>query len=78
MKTEIIKLGPLDGSHVLVLRRHSPFSQDQIGRVLDLLIERSEELGLDGVPMIVTLTPGESLELLDEDAMREAGWVRAS
>lgn len=74
------KFGPLGGGDVLVLRGVHGIGDE----LAQELVRIARERGLAGspwaseyVPLIVTLADDSaSIEHLDEDEMRDAGWVR--
>lgn len=64
---DTVRIAPTD---VVILRDYSGSPED-LQRLADELHEAT------GVRLVVNLARGESLESLDEDAMRKRGWVRA-
>lgn len=81
-------LGPVDGRHVLVFRNVEFMEKPEPDETFEVIMEHFVEVArgrgiTDGpaaphVPLVVQLTDDVgSVSLLDDDAMREAGWVRA-
>lgn len=65
---------PLKNPVVVILRgknMHPEFGRVFTEQLQPLLEGREDEV------LIVTAKPGYSIEVLDEEAMRELGWVRA-
>lgn len=76
---DITNLGPLDGSHVLVVPLTMGF--DEMETLADALIGHARERGLTGpaalhVPLIVAVPDVSEVADLDEAAMGEYGWRR--
>lgn len=74
------KLGPLTGGGVLLLRGR--FDEEIAAHLYQELIRGLRERGVTGpaaehLPIVVALSEGQSIELLDEDDMRAAGWHRS-
>lgn len=69
-------LGPLTGSHVLVVRG-TEFPEDAVDQLLAHLMAAAVDNGTTA-PLVVFLSePESSLAALDEEQMREHGWIRA-
>lgn len=74
------KLGPVAGGQILVLRGCT--FEGGAESILDELVACARARGLTGeaaehVPMVVCLEEGATIELLDEEGMRAAGWYRS-
>jgi hypothetical protein len=77
-------IGPVAGEHVLVFRNAVPSDHVDIFEavfehfaIIAAVNGHSGENAAAHVPLVVILDEGADLELVDAEAMRAAGWVRA-
>lgn len=75
IEVEISKLSPKQGD-VVVVKVNGPMLRETAVNLRDALRKSLDSAGIEGVSAMV-LDKGCDLALLDEDAMRQAGWVRA-
>ena len=63
-------------SDVVVLTATGGMRPDQVSRVFNAVLSQYKERKLEA-PIFTILQPGQTLETVDEDKMRDHGWVRA-
>ena len=75
-------LGPVTARHVIVVHGVEESASHEFLRTLsDAFIAAAKAQGADGdarahLPLIVSLSAGQSLAVLDEDDMAREGWYR--
>lgn len=72
---ELVRLQPKRGDVLVLTFDHTP-SHDEATRTAEALRNALYGMNVDDTLTLV-LTPGSTLEALDEDAMKGYGWVRA-
>lgn len=73
--TRLTKLD-ITGGDVLVLTAREGMDREKVNQVFQMAFEEYKKRGLEP-PVFTILAPGQTLETLNEDKMRDHGWVRA-
>ena len=71
-------LGPVTARHVVVVRGVEDTGSHEFLRTLSeaFVAAAGPDAAVEGLPLIVSLSDGQSLAVLDEDDMARAGWYR--